>query len=346
MPLTRQLYREDEVRAALIWCILKRRVQEAAFWATELVESGVDFLDELWVAWTYGIGVAGLGFIPHMRSEVAVAVSLSRWPHRDSSVVAILGSKPCRVGAPKIPAGNWTPEQTYALRAMMQGKAGSAFAARPFWDTALWTTAMRFKHGRLIDPTPLQPVAVQTAIICQRRLNLVEPVFVLEPDIAAAIEEWDGETNLRLRRAHTIPIGCLSMLTRRGKLDPYTSTESELTDTRRLEKALAASPLWAEAVEAARASDEGREEFYDSYFCDIPDEWSAADRAKSHGRGLNACDIRAFIHRWFHGMPCAAIWNGIANADLSGNGFVLEVKTYPLILPPVKRVFDNVLCQG
>jgi len=340
MPLTRQLYREDEVRAALLWCIMKGRVTETAFWATELAESGEDFTNELWIAWTYAIGVAGLGFIPLLKEDpLVLAIALSRWPRRDASVVAIIGSRPDRVGLPELPSGTWTPEETYALRAMMQGKAGSAFGARDFWGPALWSAAMMFKHGRTVEETPLETVAVQTAIVCQATLDFKEPSLEIPTEVAEAMEAWNAEMNLRLRRVYSIPDACLSLLTARGKLDCYTSTGSELTDTRKLEAALARSSLWAEGVAAARASDSAREEFYDSYFCDIPDEWSAADRAKSHGPGINPCDQTRFVKRWFGTMPCT-IWNGLDGID--GTGFSFKASPHPLILPPVKRIVVSV----
>jgi hypothetical protein len=152
------------------------------------------------------------------------------------------------------------------------------------------------------------------------------------------METWESEMNLRKRRAYAIPELCLSLLTARGKLDCYTSTDSELTDTRKLENALARSPLWATGVAESKASDYGREDFYDSYFCDIPDEWSAADRAKSHGRGLNHCDQARFIKRWFGSMPCS-IWNGIGEGSWGDSqGFSFKCKEYPLTLAPVKRI--------
>ena len=345
--LTRQLYREDEVRAALLWSIMKGRVTETAFWATELVESGEEFINELWIAWTYGIGVAGLGFIPLLKGDpLVLAIALSRWPRRDASVVAIIGSMPGRVGLPEIPPGTWTPEETYALRAMMQGKAGSAFAAREFWGADLWAAAMTFKHGRTVEGTPLEMVAIQTAIVCQSALDFKEPSLEVPVEVAEAMEEWANEMNLRKRRAYAIPDACLSLLTARGKLDCYTSTDSELTDTRKLEAALARSPLWRTGIAEARTSASAREEFYDSYFCDIPDEWSAADRAKSHGRGLNPCDQARFVTRWFGSMPCAAIWNGLGVAVIDGNGFSFKPGVRPLILEPVKRVVIPIVPSG
>jgi len=41
MPLTRHLYREDEVAAALMLCVDRGLVQEALFWSLELLDSGL-----------------------------------------------------------------------------------------------------------------------------------------------------------------------------------------------------------------------------------------------------------------------------------------------------------------
>ena len=65
MPLTRHLYREDEVIAALIFCILRGRHVEAIFWCSEMIES--QMIDELLAAmrraWFYGVGIQCLGWL-------------------------------------------------------------------------------------------------------------------------------------------------------------------------------------------------------------------------------------------------------------------------------------------
>jgi hypothetical protein len=339
MPLTRHLYREDEVRAALLWCIMKRRITETAFWATELEESGCEFDAEIVKAWTYGIGAAGLGFLGKLDGTVRTAIALAFYPHRDASVIAVLGSKPTATGSPTIPDGDWTAEEACALRAMIQGRAGTAFAIE--WPWSLWHTAMRFKHGRTFEIEEcLEAKALAVSIVCQATLVVKEPSFEAPVEVASAIEAWP-DLRLRERRVYAIPIECLSHLTARGRLDCYTSTEAEIRDLKRLERTLEKSPLWAEAIVLARTSDDEYEDFYDSYFDDIPDEWSLVDRAKSHGRGTNQCDLKRFLVRWFGSMS-SVIWKGILNAELEGTGFSL--KSLPKVGPlaPVKRSIHSV----
>lgn len=335
MPLTRHLYREDEVRAALLWCILRRRRIEAAFWATELEESGCDFEAEIAKAWTYGIGAAGLGFLGKLDGTVAVAIALACYGPRDASVIAVLGSKPSATGSPAIPVGAWTLEEACALRAMIQGRAGTAFGID--WSWPLWHTAMQFKHGRTFPIEDcLEAKALAVAIVCQTSLSVKEPSFEPPVEVATAMASW-SDLDLRARRVYTIPVECLSHLTARGRNDASTSTDAEIRDLRRLERVLEKSALWSEAIVVARTSDAEYEDFYDSYFEDIPDEWSLADREKSHGRGAAPCDLKRFLNRWFGSMPCL-IWKGIARAELEGTGFNLRGTSATVPLAPVKRV--------
>jgi len=359
--LTRHLYREDEVRASLLWCILKRRHVETAFWATELVESGLDPWRTLWSAWMYGIGLAGLGWLDVLLeggNPVELAVQLSCFQGRDASVVAILGSAGAdRVGDPALPPGfSGTPLETYMARAMMQGKAATFWAcsaaptatvaigagAATAYPWPLWNQIMLFKHGRTIDLSrlPCEPrlqAALATAIVCQRSLKLGIHPIQIPVEVHNAMVSW-GPLCARKRRVFAPPIDCLSHLTARGALDPYTSTEDELMDPPALEAACGFS----------YRTDAEKEALYEARFPDdIPDEWSAADRAKSHGRGVNACDMRRFLQRWFGSMPCAAIWKGVDRVELEGpsNGFEFygAPKAGMTPLPsfqPVRRVID------
>jgi len=335
--LTRNLYREDEVRAALIWCIVKRRTVEAAFWATELVEARLDPWPTLWTAWIYGIGVAGLGLIPLLlkaEEPVEIAIRLSCFQGRDASVMAILGSSVAdRVGDPLMPPGfTGTPLEIYMVRAMIQGKAATVWStvAGSEYPWPLWNQIMEFKHGRTVSleiPCSASAItALATAIVCQRSLKLdVPPPTGVPSEVSRAVSEWSKLAGRR-RRVFAPPVDCLARLTARGALDPYTSTEVEIMDTRLLKAACG-----TDCLEDSRFPD------------DIPDEWSSADRAKSHGRGVNAIDVRQFVQRWFGSMPCAAIWNGIARAQLlEGVGFDLKGPP-PAPLPsfqPVRRVID------
>jgi len=57
--ITRHFYKEDEVLAALQWCLVKGRVREAVFWAKELIDSnmGVDTFMCLIHSWMLSKGV-------------------------------------------------------------------------------------------------------------------------------------------------------------------------------------------------------------------------------------------------------------------------------------------------
>ena len=108
MPLTRHLYVEEEVGAALQFCILRGRAVEAAFWAMELLDSGMveEFLASLRSIWLLGFGLAALGwykaFLALEAAEaldaeeaIRLVVALCRIGingGRDTSALAIIGS--------------------------------------------------------------------------------------------------------------------------------------------------------------------------------------------------------------------------------------------------------------
>ena len=106
MPLTRNLYREDEVIASLQLCILRRRHVEAVFWATELLESQMvtEFLNAIRVIWLNGFGIAALSWYTEFKrvealdeldftTLIGLVISLSRQSNRDTSHIILAGTK-------------------------------------------------------------------------------------------------------------------------------------------------------------------------------------------------------------------------------------------------------------
>ena len=132
---------------------------------------------------------------------------------------------------------------------------------------------------------------------------------------------WRELHGRRARRVLPIPFEALPWLTQRGRsLSVYDSNEKELF---RLERpaALWGSQIWdayaeeAGGWEAVRSDPAARESFYDTHFPeDIPDEWSRADRAKSHGCGVlqrgAQPDGARWFRTWFGLYPSAVIWEG------------------------------------
>jgi hypothetical protein len=130
-------------------------------------------------------------------------------------------------------------------------------------------------------------------------------------ELVDCIQDWKGP--MRSARAYSIPVDCLHWFTARGNMPTTKSTEYELKGG--LERALKCSQFWDELD---WASDDAREEFFDTYFTsDIPDEWSSIDRMKSHGSGMvppekNVDVLRAqTFARWFQQIPSKGFWNGI-----------------------------------
>ena len=101
--LTRHLYRYDEVRAALLWCIVSRRTTEGLFWAEELMVSGchTELFQVLFEGWLWSVGISRLEWFrqfwilfekPDVNEDELrlLTNSLLRLPCRDSTTVHLL----------------------------------------------------------------------------------------------------------------------------------------------------------------------------------------------------------------------------------------------------------------
>lgn len=345
--LTKHLYRVDEVKAALQWCIMRGRCIDTVFWATELNESGhvVDLQETLQLSWLYGIGCKGLAWLSRIcdfKEPVLTAIGLARAASiRDSSVVAILGLglREERVGPTLLPkaTATWTVQEQFLYRASSQGKVG------PLWDWLAssaeipWSTVERIGtlkfgtsrfpeirerlEGRTMLLRPAEKKALLCAILAQPVESFAASMAVVIPteyprEVADALADW-AQLEGRHRRVLTIPFECLHGTTERGGLERQQSTDVEIRSLRALETVLARSPYWKKALEASRQSDDAREEFYDTEFPhDIPDEWSGTSRAVSHGcgpvpAGATSWTLGRWLQTWFGRIPSFLVWEGV-----------------------------------
>lgn len=100
---TRHLYRYDEVRAALLWCIVNRRITEGLFWAQELLDSGchTELFQVLFEGWLWSVGISRLEWFRQFwilfekpdveEEELCLLVNgLLRLPMRDSTTLQLL----------------------------------------------------------------------------------------------------------------------------------------------------------------------------------------------------------------------------------------------------------------
>ena len=359
MPLTRNLYREDEVIAALKWCILKGRSSEAIFWLQECLDSHMraEAIEALIWTWVFGCGPSALSWFLRLRlafqrgadltdtAIVDLAVSLiqhqRRVPNGSALALLVLGSSGYpvdNIGNPPMPAGE---DDSAVSRAILQGKPRIAWSLlRTAWSPEAWSLVRRtgaWKHGAVAEhldnvlnclemaPSwldtdhwiwPFRAVAISALCVPKGQLAVAPEVGAPNLDLSAERLAY-MDLSMRDRRIHPIPHDCLYWFTARGALRINETTDGELTH--RLETAMEGSKFW----DALRPDlTNSREAFYDTYFPDdIPDEWSLADRQKSHGIGTVALtpnpDYRIIFRRcltaWFGKLPTPILWLGMEN---------------------------------
>jgi len=147
--LTRHLYRYDEVRVALLWCIVTKRITEGLFWSEELMSSGcyTELFQVLFEGWLWSVGISRLEWFRQFwilfekpdvdEDELRLLVnSLLRLPCRDSTTIHLLFRGPCQTieRLPPTPKSDAfltlldaTPLQQMLVRYFRLGKVTSAW---------------------------------------------------------------------------------------------------------------------------------------------------------------------------------------------------------------------------
>jgi hypothetical protein len=322
MPLTRNLYREDEVVAALVFCVIRGRHVEAAFWTLELLDSGMaeELCAVLERAWKWGIGIRSIGWLSQFRAAagdsieadlmIRLAVGLAMAP-KDRSIPTLLGAD-LSVQPDRVNAGEATgdPLEIFVSLAVKQGKTLAAWGGLhglPDPDAFLNRMAVS-KHGIAGRKAllVLEDRAAAVAALCLSRDEFLASWNYSLPELPreVSVAEWrllEG----RRRRVFAVPPDCLYYFTERGKTSVYETNEKEIMGRLERPGVLWGSVYWDEVADwaAVRGDDDAREDFYDGHFPDDrPDEWSAADRAKSHGRGCLQRGAEASEARAFQGL--------------------------------------------
>ena len=324
--LTRHLYRYDEVKQNLIYCIHVQRIEEAIFWTMELIDSfcAEDIVSLCFQAWILGIGWKGFGFLSLFESilqneEVEEATlyelvnTLLHEKERDASVYGLLmngvliSSQVDRI-VPMVlddKFRNLSSEKQFLISTIKQKKILLAWTfLRNHWseDTLILLDTLCNDYQKeaytFLRSCPLfgekflwEQRALLVLCLCAEKNSFKEKTLKpLSSSIIQLKEEWGELEGRRKRRVHKILTEAILWGTARS-LEPNTQTNiGELMDPRR---SLKGCPYWEEVATSMgswahiRKVDELKEAFYDMYFPDdIPDEWSSKDREKSHGYGL------------------------------------------------------------
>ncbi len=331
--LTRHFYALDEVVAALARCCLAGRPKEACFWLQELIDSGeAAFAIKAMVeAYILNCGVMRLGWLKAAYDAFAAeevtedalyeaCIALCRISVRDYSLIGLhlVRMADCRSGK---------PSQQYFMEALGQGNVRGAFWAAGTVDVL----AILRAHANPLLAQPLEIIYglnnwAGTAFAPHTILCLLLMTCGLRPDEydavfkpptttvpATIVEEkiqWAALLGRRARRLYTIPNDCFYLVTRRGRMPWSESTDADLRrvgDQQTTAPYLRDCEFWNDMIDECTedydqgfADDESWENFANKAFVDdIPDEWSAEERLKSHGPGkcgqATAC---ATVSKW------------------------------------------------
>jgi hypothetical protein len=353
MPLTRNLYTEDEVVAALQLCILRGKTVEAVFWAKEMLDSQMidDFIRAMREIWLLGFGIGALRWYERF-SEVVKSDELDESVlisyvvglccigingGRDTTFLVIKGYD----GTPEVVRECVVPSSlsgldSYFAASILQGRVICAWRVLHFIGAEVIELMAEYKHGIygkmaigiLYRDYPELLIAALSLPKGELERRWLKPFPQMLSEVALAIKEWEAIINLRERRVYTIPHECLYWLTSRGYKDVYTTNEKDIMGSLEKSMKLWGSTYWDGVAEtyggwsAIKNEAEVREAFYDQHFPhDIPDEWSKKDRNTSHGCGAvqpgATCSAERFLRTWFGRISSAVIWNKFNTAITS-----------------------------
>jgi hypothetical protein len=300
MTLTRRLYRFDEVRAALLWCLRVRRLQEALFWLQELEDSlyGGEARRVLLWAWVLTCGMRNMSWLVTWSAEshtregrrlLAYQLMKSDAESMDSSIWCLFWSVAV--------LDNGVGRLWWAWRAMCCVEDPVEFwqplvdaSTDERLDSVLDALQQDMKSYNMLA----RCVACAVSHCWSQLPKTCWWVLPLEiPSHLTTAVESAVQTHVRGARAFEIPWDCLFGMCWRGLGGATDLAALRLDD-------LQGAPCWKVGAIAAATNDNVLEEFYDTAFkgCDVPDEWSAADRRKSHGEAAGPGPLNRWWRNW------------------------------------------------
>jgi hypothetical protein len=387
--LTIHLYRRDEALASLRWAIITHNYTETAFWGLELYDSNMeeDVIEMLTTLWISQIGLGSLAALESLSFYIEERLD---WIHRlicwtrikvhDTTAFYLLLRGTCE-------PLDWKPNFPHSKRYMniesafedtlKRGKIvetwllGRAMTPLDQWSSLeqILIDKGREKILHIITSSRLTDYQQRVVLLVYghatpevwAHANASLDMRPLPDELLESINQWDSENSLRRRRLLSPRPEAIHFITERSTMPTSESTDSEITEF--LEQTLLASPYWSSVLKFYHTghewiSDDKKEAFYDLYFQhDIPDEWSLADREKSHGRGLGRSvelGQKRFLETIFQKSKILGIWvqpntiqfNIQSNLDTfyeTCYSKCIEFMVSHFPLEPVGRAFDLTL---
>jgi hypothetical protein len=302
--ITRHFYRSDEVRAALLYAIVRGRPQETAFWCQEFIDT--ELYKEAWAtlieAWLW----FSLSTDPNWIMDVHLGTSIKdlhlaayrlSTNAKDNSLWATLlttvAEPPdllCANVPSRLPFSKPCLERYLSLALFQRKGLAAIWAARRLGSVQAQLPAESYLIPTVLEGLVPEAVALSAQIlwICAR--TPARPELTVPADLAEYVQRLTALTGRKARRLFAVPVECLYGITDRGCGKESTIEELRRMDDRILEER--EGSWWWTALAPYRSqgawrSDDAMEEFYAMAFPDdIPDEWGEEEAAKSHGMGM------------------------------------------------------------
>ena len=383
MPLSRHFYSVDEVHAALSYRTTGCDRAETLFWCQELLLSGyasetISTLFESWLLYKGPFCLAWLRTAEHLACDEVTeddirlaAYQLSTRECTDHSLWTILtlttaDTEPERL-TPKTPP--YLPsdsKEEYMVRAMFQGKAYSAWwMSRHLDDARVWSLlrwyavhicavyadrylaafALLESYESLLGYRSSEyDVVIRCLAVLSLCLSTEQQAESWKEFHGVPLVDEKGLGTTAYRR-YAIPTACLYGNCARGRMK---WTESTVRQLGRIESEMSECPFWEEALAAYDlSSEESREDFYGRYLSDVPDEWSAAEKKKSHGDGVLGPTESVTLAKWARRFHTARLaWNRSVSLHGEIGSLVDIVSSFPALSPvpeellrPLRRIY-------
>ena len=340
--ITRHFYKQDEVLAALVFCICTNRAREAVFWAQELIDSNLilECFQTLVVSWTKLKSIGGLAWFTSAMASwdsgeldeekvILLTYQLACCFVRDASplVLLVLSLKkyPTVPERLRTKAVGW--EALFRAAVAERKVAFAWLLLRIEWmdhPEAVWdlleSLSPQVKVLRAAEKVEflegmewvLRAIAV--ASLFPHPKSTVRDIIA--PDIEKSRHEWAAAMGGKVRREYAIPRDCLYGITERGRMVNTETTMDELGD---LLEQMEIAPYWSEALGGRAFVDlsiEEQLEFTELYFPDgHPVTWLTAEKEKSHGYGVLRPDEEIetvkYWRTWIRREKSLLIWKGV-----------------------------------
>ena len=340
--ITRHFYKQDEVLAALVFCICTNRAREAVFWAQELIDSNLilECFQTLVVSWTKLKSIGGLAWFTSAMASwdsgeldeekvILLTYQLACCFVRDATPLALLvlslKKYPTVPERLRIKAVGW---EALFRAALAERKVLFAWLLlRIEWmdhPEAVWDLLERLSPQVKVLRAAEQ-VEFLEDIKWVLRATAVASLFPhpksslresIPSDIQKSRCEWAATMGGKVRREYAIPRDCLYGITERGRMVNTETTIDELGD---LLDQMEIAPYWSEALGERAFVDlsiDEQLEFTELYFPDgHPVTWLTAEKEKSHGYGALRPDEEIesvkYWRTWIRREKSLLIWKGV-----------------------------------